>query len=104
LLRSISSRALAFGRTLKPTIGAPLACASMTSLSVIAPTPELRMRTLISSVEIRLSALTIASVDPCTSAFTTSGYSITVFFAASAENMFSMLDGAVVVRLAVAFS
>ena len=85
-------------------IGAPLACAKVTSLSVIAPTPELRMRTLISSVEMRLSALTIASVEPCTSAFTTIGYSITACFAASAENMFSRLVGACAVRLAVARS
>ena len=59
-------------------IGAPLAPASVTSLSVIAPTPECSTRTLISSVESRLSALTIASTEPWTSALTTSGNSIVV--------------------------
>ena len=34
------------------------------------------MRTLISSVEMRLSALTMASAEPCTSAFTISGNSL----------------------------
>ena len=59
-------------------IGAPVAAARVTSLSVIAPTPECSTRTLISSVEMRLTALTIASTEPCTSALTTSGNSIVV--------------------------
>ena len=78
-------------------IGAPEAEARVTSLSVIAPTPEFKMRTLISSVDRRLSALTIASADPWTSAFTTIGNSIIV--EALSANMFSTLIGAEVVRL-----
>ena len=78
MLRSATSRALALGRTLKPMIGAPLALARVTSLSVIAPTPECSTRTLISSVDRRLSAWTIASTEPWTSALTTSGNSLVV--------------------------
>ena len=77
-------------------IGAPLALARVTSLSVMAPTPELRMRTRTSSVDRRLSALTIASTDPCTSALMTKGTSAIV--EACVANMFSMLTGAAVVR------
>ena len=40
------------------------------------PTPANNMRTLISSVEILLSAVTIASTEPCTSPLITTGYSI----------------------------
>jgi hypothetical protein len=58
-------------------IGAPLADARVTSLSVIAPTPECRTRTLISSVDRRESAWTIASTEPCTSALTKIGSSFT---------------------------
>ena len=93
-----------WGGRLKPITGAPAACARLTSLSVIAPTPECSTFTLISSFEILLSALTIASVEPWTSAFTTTGYSSTVCLSLSAENMFSRLAGAEVVRLAVACS
>ena len=78
------------------TGGAPLAEARVTSLSVIAPTPECRTRTLISSVDRRFSAWTIASTEPCTSALTTSGSSLVV--AAWFANIFSRLTGADVVR------
>ena len=77
-------------------IGAPLALARVTSLSVIAPTPEWSTRTLISSVDSRLSAWTIASTEPCTSALITSGNSLVV--EAWLANMFSRLIGAEVVR------
>ena len=80
-----------------PSVVPPLALASVTSLSVIAPTPEWRMRTLISSVDRRLSACTIASIDPCTSALMTSGNSLVV--EACDANMFSRVTGAEVVRL-----
>ena len=53
----------------EPMIGAPDALASVTSVSVIAPTPECRTRTLISSFERLWSAVLIASTEPCTSAF-----------------------------------
>ena len=77
-------------------IGALRAPARVTSLSVIAPTPEWSTRTLISSVEMRLTALTIASAEPWTSALTTSGNSIVVLDLES--NRFSRLTGAEVVR------
>src|SRR3546814_8710088 len=74
--RTAISRALALARTLKPMIGAPDAPASVTSLSVMPPTPECSTRALMSSVEILLIEPTIASTEPCVSALTTSGYSI----------------------------
>ena len=77
-------------------IGAPVDAARVTSLSVIAPTPELSTRTRISSVEMRLTAPTIASVEPWTSARMTSGNSIVV--EALDANIFSTLSGAEVVR------
>ena len=77
-------------------IGAPVEVASVTSLSVIAPTPELSTRTRISSVEILLTALTIASAEPWTSALITSGNSIVVD--ALLANIFSSVTGAEVVR------
>ena len=78
-------------------IGAPEAAASVTSDSVMPPTPECRMRARIRSVEILLIDATIASTVPCVSALTTSGYSI-AWFAFKAENMLSRLAGALVVR------
>ena len=77
-------------------IGAPVEAARVTSLSVIAPTPEWSTRTRISSVEILLTALTIASTEPCTSPLTTIGNSIVV--EARLANIFSRLTGAEVVR------
>ena len=71
-------------------IGAPVEAARVTSLSVIAPTPECSTRTRISSVEILLTALTIASAEPCTSALMTIGNSIVV--EARLANIFSRLD------------
>ena len=70
---------------------------SAASLSVIAPTPEWSTRTLISSVDSRLSAWTMASTEPWTSALITSGNSMVV--EAWLANMFSRLTGADVVRL-----
>jgi hypothetical protein len=71
-------------------IGAPDALARVTSLSVMPPTPAWSTRALISSVEILLTAETIASTEPCTSPLITSGNS-TACFSFSAENMFSRL-------------
>ena len=69
------SLAEALALTLKPIIEALDASASITSLSVIAPTPECKIKTLTSSVLIFSKAWTIASEDPWTSALTTSGSS-----------------------------
>ncbi len=82
---------------MKPMIGAPDAAASVTSLSVIPPTPECSTRARMSAVEMRLIAAVIASADPCTSALTTIGKEI-AWFALDA-NMFSKSIGAAVVRV-----
>ena len=54
-----------------------LAAASVTSLSVIAPTPDDSTRTRTSSLPTFSKACTMASADPCTSAFTNTGSSAT---------------------------
>jgi hypothetical protein len=77
-------------------IGAPLAAARVTSLSVMPPTPECRMRARMSSVEMRFTAATMASAEPCTSALMTRGNSMVVL--ALVANMFSRFTGALVVR------
>jgi hypothetical protein len=97
LVRAATSRALAFGRTLKPMIGAPDAAASTTSLSVIAPTPDARIRALMSSVEMRLTALAIASADPLHVRLDDQRELLGL--ARREANMFSRLTGAEVVRL-----
>ena len=99
--RFASAAALVFGRTLNPMTGAPLAAAVITSLSVMPPTPDDSTRTLMSAVEMRLTAPTIASTDPCVSALTTIGYSIALG-ALKLANTFSMSTGAETVRRSVA--
>ena len=74
--RSAASRASLLARTLKPMIGAPEASASVTSDSVMPPTPACRTRAATSSVPSLSSAPTIASTEPCTSPLMTSGNSL----------------------------
>ena len=62
--RSASWRASAFGRTLKPTTSACDAAASMTSLSVMPPTPVWMTFTRTSGCWIFCSSLTDASTEP----------------------------------------
>ena len=64
------SRAAASGRTLKPTMMAPEEAASMTSDSLIAPTPPWITRTRTSSFESFSSEDFTASTEPWTSALT----------------------------------
>ena len=66
--RSAISRTLLSGRTLKPMMMALDAEASMTSVSVIAPTPPWMQRTRTSSLESFSSDCRTASTEPCTSA------------------------------------
>ena len=68
--RAALSRAAASGRTLKPTMMAFEVEASMTSLSLIAPTAPWMTRTRTSSLEIFSSEALTASTLPCTSALT----------------------------------
>ena len=67
---------------MKPRIGAPAPLASITSLSLMPPAPERMIRARTSSVASLSSEPTIASAEPCTSAFTSSGSSET-FLSAS---------------------
>ena len=57
-------------------IAAPVECASVTSDSVMPPTPEWITRAATSSVPSFSSAPTIASTEPCTSALMMSGNSL----------------------------
>ena len=66
--RSAISRALLSGRTLKPMMMALAVDASMTSVSVIAPTPPWIVRTRTSSLDSFSSDWRTASTEPCTSA------------------------------------
>lgn len=66
--RSAISRALLSGRTLKPMMMAFAVDASMTSVSVIAPTPPWIVRTRTSSLDSFSSDWRTASTEPCTSA------------------------------------
>ena len=70
LLRAALSRAAASGRTLKPTMIAFDVAASMTSDSLMAPTPEWMTCTRTSSFESFSSEDLTASALPCTSALT----------------------------------
>ena len=69
-IRAALSLALASGRTLKPTMMAPEVLASMTSLSLMAPTAQWMTRTRTSSLEIFSREDFTASAEPCTSALT----------------------------------
>ncbi len=60
------------GRTLKPMMIASEALARFTSFSVMPPTPVWMTFTFTCSVLTSVRALTSASMDPCTSALTTS--------------------------------
>ena len=74
--RSAASRASLWARTLKPMIGTPDASASVTSDSVMPPTPEWITRAPTSLVPSFSIAPMIASSEPCTSALMTSGNSL----------------------------
>ena len=74
-LRAALSLALESGRTLKPTMMALEVAASMTSLSLMAPTALWMTRTRTSSLESFSREALTASAEPCTSALTMMGSS-----------------------------
>ena len=74
--RSAASRASLWARTLKPMIGTPEASASVTSDSVMPPTPALITRAPTSLVPSFSIAPMIASSEPCTSALMMSARSL----------------------------
>ena len=76
--RSASSAALRSGRTLKPMMIASDAEASRTSERLMAPTPEWMIRTLTFSSESLASVSASTSAEPCTSALTRIGSSLTL--------------------------
>ena len=75
--RSAMDFACASGRTLKPMMIALEADASVTSDSLIAPTPPWMTLTTTSSLESFTRLCFTASTEPCTSAFTMIGSSLT---------------------------
>ena len=75
--RSATSAALRSGRTLNPMTMAFDAEASSTSDSLMAPTPERMMLILTLSSESFVSVSASTSAEPCTSAFTIIGSSLT---------------------------
>ena len=75
--RSATSAALRSGRTLKPMMMALLAVASSTSDSLMAPTAEWMILTLTLSSDSLASELASTSAEPCTSALTMIGRSLT---------------------------
>ena len=75
-LRSAALAASLLARTEKPMIAALKPSASVTSDSVMPPTPACRMRAATSSVPSFSSEPRMASSEPCTSALMTSGNSL----------------------------
>ena len=80
----------------------PLLCDKKDDVDDVVANKEGWTRALMSSFDKLLSAVTIASDEPCTSAFTTTGNSTIVLVRLA--NIASRLGGPVTVRFSVAFS